>query len=33
MSLADIILIGLIMIIVIFVMRNQIKKRKNGVST
>lgn len=33
MSLTDIILIGIIAVGVILVMRNQIKKRKNGVST
>lgn len=33
MSLADIILIGGIAVLVIFIVRNQIKKRKNGVST
>lgn len=33
MSLADIILIGLIAVVVVLVIRNQIKKHKNGKST
>lgn len=33
MSLADIILIGVIAVIVILVIKNQIKKRKSGVGT
>lgn len=33
MSLADIILIGLLAVVVMLVIRNQIKKHKNGEST